>query len=192
VTSFVLDGEQSRVRLHTFAEGMFARLAHDLELVCRGISGTAETTSEGAGTATLEVPIGQIDVGGTLKGGRVDPGGLSNRDRQDCLDKMRQDVFRLKGPDRSIVRVEAMIASASPNARAEVRVRIAPPHGPAIERTVHVRIDGGAPEATAPRVSGSFELSISSLGGGTVKGPMNAFRVKDNVGVYFDLAFKPA
>jgi hypothetical protein len=40
------------------------------------------------------------------------------------------------------------------------------------------------------RVSGRLELSIAGLGGGTVKGPMNAFRVKDTVEVLFDLEWR--
>jgi hypothetical protein len=37
--------------------------------------------------------------------------------------------------------------------------------------------------------SGALTIAISSIGGATVKGPMNAFRVKDDVEVLFDVVF---
>src|SRR5690606_11695914 len=93
VTKLTLDTEKSRVRIHTFAEGMFARLAHDLELSCGRLSGSAERTDEGVGAGSLTVPLAGIRVSGTLKGGRLDPRGLSASDRDDVLTKMRKDVF---------------------------------------------------------------------------------------------------
>ena len=48
VTDLVLDPAQSRVRIHTFAEGLLARLAHDLELVCGDLSGHATRSADGA------------------------------------------------------------------------------------------------------------------------------------------------
>src|SRR4051812_2024020 len=94
VTKLVLDPAKSRVRLHTFAEGLFSRLAHDLELECHGIEGTGERRGDGSGSASIRLPIGRIEVAGALKGGRVDSHALSPSDREEILRKMRKDVFQ--------------------------------------------------------------------------------------------------
>lgn len=177
-TEHVLDADQSRVRIRTFAEGLFARLAHDLELVAR-----AEGTSDGT-SATLRLPLGRIEVAGTLVKDRVDGGALSATDRQDILRKMREDVFHAGTTDE--LRVEARLDADGE----QVKVRIVPPHRPPLERRVAIRIDRG--EGAAPiRVHGRCELSLAALGSNVVKGPMNAFRVKDAVEILFELVFRP-
>jgi hypothetical protein len=176
----VLDPERSRVRLRTFAEGLFSRLAHDLELSCRGLVGSAERTSDREGSATIEVPIARIDVAGTLKSGRVDPNGLSISDRADCLEKMRKDVFH---SNDGKVRVETSLVGAS-----RARLSIVPPKGRTVERSIEVKL---ASEENAVRVSGAFEISLNAIGANPVKGPMNAFRVKDSVELLFDVVFVP-
>lgn len=179
VTKLALDPDKSHVRLHTFAEGLLARLAHDLELECRGLSGAAERLGEGKATATLEAPIARIEVGGTLKDGRVDTRALSSSDRHDVLDKMRKEVFHR---NEGVVRVEATLDGT------EAHVRVVPPNGRAVERSVPVRVDSSD---GAQRVSGSLSISLHAIGSDPVKGPMNAFRVKDRVEVIFDVVFRP-
>lgn len=177
----VLDAARSSVRLRTFAEGLFSRLAHDLELSCDGLSGSAERAGESEGTANIEIPVGRIDVAGTLKSGRVDPHGLSPSDRADCLEKMRRDVFH--GGEGN-VSVTGRLLSAT-----QARLTITPPKGRTVERAVSLRI---VSEDNAFRASGTFEVSLAALGSNPVKGPMNAFRVKDGVEVVFDAVFVPA
>jgi hypothetical protein len=41
------------------------------------------------------------------------------------------------------------------------------------------------------RATGTFAVSLASMGSDVVKGPMGAFRVKDRVAVVFDLVFVP-
>jgi len=179
-----VDPEKSRVRIRTFAEGLFSRLAHDLELVCHGVEGTAERVSAEKASVNLEVPIANIEIAGTLKHGRVDPSGLSPSDRDDALRKMRREVFHAKDGAPAAVRVEATLEDD------KARVRVVPPNGRAVERSVPVRIEpereGGA------RASGTFDLSLDAIGSDPVKGPMNAFRVKDSVEVLFDVVFREA
>jgi hypothetical protein len=111
VTELVLDAARSRIRLHTFAEGLFARLAHDLELICGELSGTAVRNENGSGTATIEVPLRGMSVGGVLgKDGRVDDRGLSPTESRECIAKMHHDVFHAR-PD-AVVRAKRR-ASAS-------------------------------------------------------------------------------
>lgn len=172
---FTLDPKRSSIRLRTFAEGLFSRLAHDLELSCGELSGTAPD----ARSATIVVPVTAIAVAGTLKNGSVDATGLSPSDRADCLSKMRREVFHVRGSDDA-VRVEADLE----------RVRVIPPNGKTVERKVALapkKEDDGA-----LRVQGKIALSLSEIGSDPVKGPMNAFRVKDGVEVLFDVVFQPA
>ncbi len=179
MTKLVLDPDNTRVRVRIFAEGLFARFAHDLELECSGLRGTAERAGEDEGSATLEVPIARIDVAGTLKAGRVDRRGLSSSDREECLGKMRKDVFHACD---GLVRVEANLEAC------KARVRVVPPNGCVVERSITVRLEPGAAETL--RVCGTLALSLTAIGSSNVKGPMNAFRVKDVVEVLFDVAFK--
>jgi hypothetical protein len=182
VTDLVLDPAQSRVRVQTFAEGLFARLAHDLELVCGDLSGTASRSDDSTGTASIEIPLRGFAVAGVLgKDGRVDERGLGATEQRDCLAKMQRDVFHASAD--AVVRVEVHAGGAS------ARVRVVPPNGKAVETVIRpeVRADGDVTRAT-----GSFEVSLMAIGSDVVKGPMGAFRVKDKVKVIFAVAFVPA
>lgn len=180
MTKLVVDPERTDVRIRTFAEGLFARLAHDLELVCRGVDGAADRPNADEGSATLFVPIAKIAVAGTVEDGRVNPDKLSPSDREDILRKMRHDVFFARGGADATVRVEAALEAG------RARVTIVPPNGRVAERSVSVqRTDTEA----GARVSGRFELSLAAIGASPVKGPMNAFRVKDSVEILFDVLF---
>jgi len=172
----VLDREKSRVRLRTFAEGLFARLAHDLELECRELSGDAEIDGP-SGSVTILAPVEKIEVLGTLsKDKKVDPKGLSPSDREDCLSKMRKDVFHVS---QGNVKVEALLDNG------KAKVTLTPPNGKAVTKSLPVAW-------TNHTASGSLEVSLSAMGSDPVKGPMNAFRVKDVVEIVFDVVFVPA
>lgn len=179
----VLVPEKSRVRIRTFAEGLFARLAHDLELTCHRLSGraTRHATIADAGTATIDVPVNEIEVAGVLHGDRVDERGLSPSDRADCLEKMRKDVFHATGP--ATVRVHVVMEGGS------AQVRVVPPNGRTVEQATRPEVRDE--EGGALRVKGALDLSLAAIGSSTVKGPMNAFRVKDRVEVLFDVVFAP-
>jgi hypothetical protein len=184
VSDLVLDPARSRVRLQTFAEGLFARLAHDLELVCGDLSGHASRSAEGrtdAGSASIEAPLRGFSVGGVLgRDGHLDEGGLTPGERRDCLAKMYSDVFH--SPPNGMVLVQVQLDGAA------ARVRVVPPNGKAVEIVMkpEVKADG-----ESVRASGSFEVSLMAIGSDVVKGPMGAFRVKDRVKVLFDVTFAP-
>lgn len=180
MTDLALDASRSRVRIHTFAEGLFARLAHDLELVCGDLSGTATHTAAGEGSAVVSAPLRGIEVAGVVEHGRVDGSRLSSSDRRDILDKMQREVFH--ATPASAVKIEASLDGSS------ARVRITLPNGrrtDASATTIVREEDGGL------GTSGGFSMSLSEIGAGVIKGPMGAFRVKDRVEVVFDLVFKP-
>lgn len=184
MADLVLVPEKSSVRIHTFAEGMFSRLAHDLELRCTKVEGraTRHALTPDSGTATLEVPIAGIQFGGILHGDRVDENGLNVGSPSDVLEKMHKDVFQ--GRSNGNVRIEVTLDGGS------ARVRLVPPNGRAIERTTRPSLEdlpGGE-----VRVKGTVDVSLAAIGSATVKGPMGAFRVKDRVDVLFDVVFAPA
>ena len=185
VTDLVLDPARSRVRIHTYAEGLFARLAHDLELTCGGLSGRATAATGGrtdAGSATIEAPLRGLAVAGVVgRDGRVDDRGLNPTERRDCIAKMYTDVFHARPDAMVLVQVQRDGASA--------RVRIVPPNGKAVEVVIRPEV---VPDGGDLRASGSFEVSLMAIGSDVVKGPMGAFRVKDLVKVSFDVVFAPA
>jgi hypothetical protein len=151
------------VRILTFAEGLFSRLAHDLELGV-DLSDAAITDAE----ATLRVPLADIVVRGVRKDGRVDPSVLSASDQRDILAKMKKDVFHVAD---GVIEVVAT----------RTTVTVKPPRGPAVSRPLRLDFDGEG-------AKGSFDLSLAALGSDPVKGPMNAFRVKDRVAVELEVS----
>src|SRR5262249_41011437 len=97
----------------------------------------------------------------------------------------------LSGRENASVRVEAkLLAAPSPGKTPNATVRVTPPRGRSVEKSVTLSMEEERERETV-RVSGRLEISLSSLGASTVKGPMNAFRVRDAVEVRFDLVFRP-
>jgi hypothetical protein len=105
---------------------------------------------------------------------------LAQAERRDCIAKMQKDVFH-SGPE-GVVRAEARFdAKAS-----MVRVRVTPPSGKTVEAVVRPEV---STEAETVRAKGQLEISLAAIGSDVVKGPMNAFRVKDKVAITFDVVF---
>lgn len=185
MSDLLLDPARSRVRIQTFAEGLLARLAHDLELVCGDLTGHATRSADGrtdAGSASIEAPLRGFAVAGVLgRDGHLDEGGLNPSERRDCLAKMYSDVFHSRPDGMVLVQLQLDGASA--------RVRLVPPNGKAVEIVIkpEVKADGDG-----IRASGSFEVSLMAIGSDVVKGPVGAFRVKDRVKVLFDVTFAPS
>ncbi|MCL2778598.1 MAG: hypothetical protein FWD73_11390 [Polyangiaceae bacterium] len=186
MNEFVLIPTKSQIRLNTFAEGLLSKFAHDLELRCIGLSGTAtreqgEQASPGvAGTATISVPLSGIEVTGTVHGTRINFEGLSAKDRRDCLEKMRHDVFHTD--ESGVIRIEVTLRDGN------AQVRIVPPKGKTVELSTQVNVHE---ESGTVIGKGTLELSLMAIGSDVVKGPMNSFRVKDRVVLHFDVAFAP-
>jgi hypothetical protein len=172
-----LDSDKSVVRVRTFADGFLAKLAHDLELVCRGISGHGERLGPDSATCTIEVPVAQIDIGGVLKKGTVDPRGLSGFERKECLSKMQKDVFQT-GRAGGTVQVVGTLDGG------KARLRITVPNGREVVLHAPIHVVETTPSVHA---SGTVSLSLDSIGSVPVKGPINAFRMKDAVEISFDL-----
>ena len=170
----ILDAARSQIHIRTFAEGLMARLAHDLDLVATAVQGTASEDG-----AQLQIPLAGLAVAGVLgKDGSVDPRVLSVADQRSILEKMHADVFRV-APGGVVV-----VDAAQQGPRAMARLQF--PNGRTAEVPVQVHLREGA------RVVGELTLSLEAIGSLVVKGPMNAFRVKDRVTVAFDLVFVPS
>lgn len=175
---YVLDADQTQVRLTTFAEGMFAKLAHDLELAWTALEGQA---SEPAATASLVLPLRGVRVVGAVTPSGIAAEALSPSDRETCLEKMRHEVFD-GGPD-DVVRVDATLEGS------DARLVLTLPRGRVVRVTARPTLQRSA---GAVRIDAAFDVSIASLGAGPVKGPLGAFRVKDRVAVKATLVFVAA
>ena len=179
--SYRLDSELSHITVHTYAEGMLARLAHDLELRWEALRGTAQGDPERLeGSAELELPLKALTVTGILAKGQVDPGRLSERERGQIAEKMHEDVFHVASGAKPSVRVRAVLEGT------HAAVRITMPGGTTLDARMPLAV-ANTPEGA--RVTGTLALSLSRLGASVIKGPMNAFRVKDSVEVHVALVF---
>jgi hypothetical protein len=176
-TRLTLDETSSTLRIRTRATGLLARLAHDLELVARGMRG--EASDEGTTwTAELTVPVQQLRVAGTLRGDRLDPSALSTSDRAEIERKMVAEVL---GPAEVSVSASGSTRDAG-DAKVTVRGRSA-------RARVVLRL---TEQEHGVRVQGETELRLSELGIAEIRGPLGAFKVKDEVRVLFDLVLRPA
>lgn len=158
---------------------MLAALAHDLEISATELRGTARLEGD-AWSGELEIPVAGLRVAGTLRGDTLDPSGVSERDRREIEQRVRDEVLR--GTD--VVRV---VASGATRARGEARVTLA--SGSAAQQ---VTLSTSDRDAGAVGVTGSCQLSMASLGVREVKGPLGAFKLKDGIEVLFDLTLRPA
>jgi hypothetical protein len=173
--SLLVDRGGATLTVRTRAEGLLARLAHDLELSSADLGGAATLDGE-SWTADLSVPVASLRVVGALHGDELDRAALSASDRAQIEQKMREDVFfggaaiitaAARGASRTTG--EATISIASRSQRVPVTLSAAP------------SIDG------ATRVTGRLTLSLDRLGAKPIKGPLGAFRVKDAVEVSFTI-----
>lgn len=177
--TWTFDREHSEISIETTAKGMLAKLAHDLRLVAGEVSADVEDAS-GHVDLVLRAPVRAIKVDGVRKSGRVDRGVLSTSDRSDIEKKIREDVLR--GAE---VRVTASLpgAPAEGDHKTEATVEVGGHRAVVPLRLIISSKDGRT------HASGKARVSLSALKIPPVKGPLNAFRVDDDVDVLFDVAF---
>lgn len=161
-----LDPEGTRVRVYTFAEGMFSRLAHDLELEAPLAEVTGELDGAGDGHLDVSFRAGSVRVIGFVKKGVTDEHGPSGSDRADI--------------------VERMLAALGATAESTIRARVEKKGG---RVTVDLEVPTGRAKAEAAiREEGGalvarLRYSMPTLGMKPVKGPLGAFRLADHVEV---------
>ncbi|EYF03486.1 hypothetical protein [Chondromyces apiculatus] len=178
VAELNLDPAASRLRLRTRAAGVLARLAHDLEITAKGMRAQAHLDGE-AWTAEVFITVADLEVAGTLRGDRLDPGGLSTSDRREIERRLRVDALRSTGE----VRIQA---SGKTRARAEGRVEIQ-----GATATFSAALTTREDARGAVTVSGTCILSLKALKIAEIKGPLGAFKIRDEVEVLFDLTLRP-
>jgi hypothetical protein len=174
-----IDPAASRLIVRTRAAGVLARLAHDVEICASQIRGGARLDGD-AWTGDLAVPVSGLTVAGALRGDRLDPGGLSVADRMEIEHRLRDQVLR----GTREVRVRA---SGSARDRADARVELAAGSAQIAASLATREAPGGA-----LLVSGGCRLSLRALGVQEVKGPLGAFKIRDEVEVLFEITLRPA
>lgn len=178
----------SRLTIETRAKGLLAKLAHDLSI--RAADLACEASIEGGQlTIALEARVAALEVDGVRKGNAVDRSVLSASDRADIKRKIVTEV--LKSPE-VVARVASaasddLLTEGSRDLTTSITVAVGSQRTETRSRA--------AIEVTADRVRarGKAAIKLSSLRIEPVKGPLNAFRVDDEVEVVYDLAFsRPA
>jgi hypothetical protein len=177
--SFRIDKGASKLVLRTRAEGMLARLAHDLEIGATEIAGAASSDDGDAWTAELTIPVSSLRVAGALRGDRLDTSALSSKDRAEIERKIREEVLAA-GPE---VRARA---EGPTRERGEATVSIGGASAPV--RVSHSQVE---PSGAGFSVTGRAEISLRALGVAEVKGPLNAFRVADTIEVLYTFVILP-
>ena len=173
--SLLVDTAASSIALRTRAEGLLARVAHDLEIAAPLFRGRVTLDGE-AWTAELGVAVASLRVVGVVHGAALDRAALSSSDRAQIEQKMRQDVF-FGG-----VREVSALAHGTSRAGGEATVAL----GTRSQR-VPVTLSIEAPPGGKITASGQLTLSLEKLGVKPIKGPLGAFRVKDAVEVLFTI-----
>jgi len=176
--TLTVDAAASKILIHTRAEGLLARLAHDLELRVRSVEGKVSLDGD-AWTAELSAPVSGIEVVGVLRGDAVDEGALSSSDRADIKKKMQTEV--LTAP--------AVVVKASGASRASGEATVEVGSG---RQRVSFAPKARETEAGGFVVEGRFAVSLGALGIKPPKGPLGAFRVNDEVEILYSLSLSPA
>lgn len=176
------DSGTSRLAVRTRAVGLLARLAHDLELRTTDLRLAA--TLEGREWTTLvTVPVSALRVAGTLTGDRLDPAGLVTRDLAEVERKVCDEVLRVR---EVMIAGRGTIDETGSRGSGELRVTV----GSTTGRTP-VSFTAGALSEGAYSVVGRCTLRLTELGIGPVKGPLGAFKLRDDVEVLFELTLRP-
>lgn len=176
--SYEIDVASSRIRVHTQATGLLARLAHDLELEASGFE--PELTADGdAWSAELRFSPARLRVVGVRRGERVDETVLSAKDKDDIRQLMDERVF--SGVSAVVVRAEG-----AQRGRGSATVQL---HK---QQTVSVRHAVSQRDDESWLVEGRCSLSLRALGAKEVKGPLGAFKVHDGIDVLYSVVVRAA
>lgn len=174
---YALDPTRSSLRVFTYAEGLFARLAHDLELGIHEAEVRVDFGGDGP-RVIAHVPLASLRVEGVVKHGALRTDVLSEKDHQEILAKMRGDVFDGARPTDRLT-LEASVIGA------RVEGALVLPSGKRI--SVGFSLDAAPGTDPVAHVKGAFDLSLKQVAGAEVKGPLGAFRISDRVHVSLDV-----
>jgi hypothetical protein len=177
MTSYKFLPEASSLHVETRAKGMLAKLAHDLHVDAK----LSSVVVEGNAKVTAELRPEDLSVRGVLKGSTVDRGVLSAGDLRSIHDKIREEVFT-----RPIRCTAALPSSGETTGQGQADLSFQLGAHQTSTRT-NVTLTSAEGKTTA---RGRATLRLTSLGITPPKGPLNAFRVDDEVVVVFELAFR--
>jgi hypothetical protein len=174
--TLLVDSTAATITVRTRAEGLLARLAHDLELTGADVSGSVSIDGD-AWTADLSLAVASLRVAGVLHGDELDRAALSAEDRAEIEQKMQEDVFFGRG------RVLSASAQGTSRTSGEATISIG-------SRSQRVPVTVSAEPLLEGKIkaTGRFTLSLEKLGVKPIKAPLGAFRVKDAVEVLFALS----
>ncbi len=173
---YSLDTSGSTFEIFTSADGLLARLAHDLRLSVT--VGELQVERDGEHTTVrARVHTDALRVDGVMKDGALRETVLSAHDREEILAKMRTEVF---GGRDGVVELDGKLQGESFTAILRA------PTGRSAKVSCKVSL---RTEAERAHVQGAFEVSLKGLAGHDIKGPLGAFRVSDHVRVTFDARF---
>jgi hypothetical protein len=176
MTIFSLVADAFEFRIRTRAEGMFSRLAHDLELAAEPSSATFESSGQ-EWTGTLRFAATALSVVGVVRGETVDRSVLSAKDRQEIERRLSEEI---------VTKEVVVEASGTDRRSGALRVRI----GSAEQRVaVALRVDERGERLY---VTGRGEASLRALGVREVKGPLGAFKIADRIELLVDAVLAPA
>jgi hypothetical protein len=173
--TLLVDSAASLISLRTRAEGLLARMAHDLEIAAPLLRARATRDGE-AWTADLSVAVASLRVVGVLHGADLDRAALSASDRAQIEQKMRQDVFFGGVHEISAAARGATLTSGEATITLGARSQHVP-----LRLTLAPRSEGKL------AATGQLTLSLEKLGVKPIKGPLGAFRVKDVVEIRFSI-----
>lgn len=163
----VVDTRASEILIRTRAEGMLARLAHDLEIRVADFKAEVEREEE-RWRIDLRIPVDQLHVAGVLKRGRVDTNTLSAREVREIEKKIRREVFAGLH--------EVRVDGSGHNAEGDLTV-----HGPRGTQSLFVRLNLSESSEDHTVVQGRLSVSLRRLGIKEVKAPLGAFKVSDAI-----------
>lgn len=162
------------IALFTFKEGLLSRVAHDLRLHVEHFTITRDDEQ-----ITARFEPASIVVDGVMHGVRLDPDGLSQRDRSKITQTIRADILRT----RQHPSIEFRGRIELPDLRCVGELTLM-----GVRRPLTIlgrRERGGTPERE--RVRASFEIQPSDFGIAPYKALAGAIRLQDRVRVELDL-----
>ncbi len=167
--------DRTSVRIYTFAEGLFAAFAHDLELRVEQLRGLAEYGPHSL--VQMEAPVSGIRVAGVMRKGSVDTAVLTQSDRREINRKIQREVFR---------------GMASLNIRADfdgqtARLMISQPSGSAVFPVENFSM---REDKDLIGVSGESTLCLKTMCIREIGALLGAFRISNRVVVRFDAVFE--
>lgn len=185
MTSLSFDASGSAVSVETKAVGMLAKLAHDLSIDARGATASA-ASADGKITVVLRAAVADLKVRGARKGSTVDESALSASDRAEIERRIREDVLA----SSDVVATLACDAEAAKLGE-EGRRTVSGSGSIEVGRRKASITSSVTLQVSAARVvaEGRVTVNLPALGITPPKGPLGAFKLRDDVEVVFKLGF---